>query len=106
MNLIQRLEPYFKWLCLLLFAMIVYMGAYNWRDDTLNRKTQQLTEAAVIVAQLNNMISPTGETQINIINQVNRNLINWGFPKLARQSQPAPAVVDSVVAKTKLEADK
>lgn len=78
----KHIEPIFKWICLLLIAVILFIGAYNWRDSRYEASIQKCNNLAVPLAQLNNLI---GTDQADLIQQVNAVLTNNGYANLVRK---------------------
>ena len=78
--MIKALEPYFKWLCIVLFAIILYTAAYDWRDARYERAVRSNQNLALSLAQLNKML-PEGQPVITQINQV---LVNNGYDRFVR----------------------
>ncbi len=88
--MIEKLEPYFKWLCLVLFGCLLFVGAYNWRDARHEVTIVSLESAAKTLSQLNNLI---GLDQSNLIRQVNDVLKSIGYASLVRNVRlPKPAL--------------
>lgn len=78
----KNIEPIFKWLCILLSALVLYLGAYNWRDTRYEAEVARTQTLAAALSQINNLLS---DDQANVIHQVNRILINTGYSNLVRR---------------------
>ena len=78
----RKIEPIFKWICLVLTAMIIYMAAYNWRDNRYETEALRSRTLATALSQVNNLLD---RNQSKIIHQINGILTSTGYSQLIRK---------------------
>jgi len=78
----QKIDSFWKWLCIVLAATVLYLGAYNWRDVRYDRMVSRAYNLAKALSQMNNLLSAE---QAQLIQQVNAVLDGNGYPQLVRK---------------------
>ncbi|HDY68778.1 hypothetical protein LCGC14_1683250 [marine sediment metagenome] len=98
MNLKLKLEPTWKYTCLVLVVLLLIGAANDWKDEVLIRKSRQLADASVTIAGMNNLIVLNTQQNANIVNSNNRKLKSYGYSQLVRQPEPKeePVIGDSI----------
>ena len=88
----EKIEPIFKWICLLLTAVTLFFAAYDWRDARYENLVQRTDNLAVTLGQLNNLIAGNP----NLSTSVNEVLRDNGYPQYVK---PIPALPDTSESK-------
>jgi hypothetical protein len=77
-----KLEPIFKWICLLLTVWVIADALYDWRDQRYIQQVQVSNRLATTLSQVNMLFD---STQTKLIDQINRNLELNGYGNLVRK---------------------
>ena len=104
MKIPEKIEPIFKWVCLLLIVVLLFIAAYSWRDakhdllkaqyiasfeqlQTQNQVQIQRTDnLAAALGDLNKLVSGSRELSIS----VNKILQANGYPQFMKSIATPP----------------
>ena len=92
MKIPDKIEPIFKWLCLLLIVYILIVAAYNWRDTRYDNLIQRTDILALALGDLNKLV--VGSSNLSM--SVNKVLRDNGYPQYVK---PIPALPDTSESK-------
>ena len=86
MKIPEKIEPIFKWVCLLLIVVLLFIAAYSWRDARYENLAQRTDRLAITLGQLNNLIA--GNPNLTI--SVNEVLRDNGYPQFMKSIATPP----------------
>jgi len=86
MKIPEKIEPIFKWVCLLLIVVLLFIAAYSWRDARYENLIQRTDRLAITLGQLNNLIA--GNPNLTI--SVNKVLQDNGYSQFMKSIETTP----------------